>query len=119
MKKILAIVGLLLVVGLLIYYFVAGMTYSEGNRAGQLIKISKKGVVFKTYEGELNLGDMEMMASGNKWEFSVMDDAVYEDLQQYEGQKVSLAYRQVFHSFFWQGDTEYFVVGVEPLDRRE
>jgi len=33
-------------------------TYSEGTRAGQLIKFSEKGVIFKTYEGELNLGGL-------------------------------------------------------------
>lgn len=37
---------------------IALWTYSEGTRAGQLIKFSEKGVVFKTYEGELNMGGL-------------------------------------------------------------
>ena len=58
MKKFLLIVLLLIVVGIAGYLLVCNYTYSEGSRTGYLVKFNVKGYVFKTYEGELNLGGM-------------------------------------------------------------
>lgn len=118
LRKILFFLILALVLGLAGFYFWNTMTYSEGNRAGYLIKISKKGYIFKTYEGELNLGgvtsgDVTAIMGNNRWEFSVQDEAVYNKLQQYEGKQISVHYRQQLRAFPWQGDTPYFVDGVE------
>lgn len=105
------------------YVWVSGWTYSKGTRAGTLIKISHKGVVFKTYEGQLNLGgfqsDPEAGVSGNIWDFSVARKKVFEELQQYEGQQVKLHYRQRYQAMPWQGDTEYFVYQVDPVKKKE
>ena len=38
--------------------------YSAGIRAGVPVKFSKKGVLFKTYEGELNVGGLTNSAEG-------------------------------------------------------
>ncbi len=98
------------------------MTYSDGARAGYLVKISKKGVVFKTYEGQLDLSGIGISGdvgggARNIWAFSVSDDEVYKELQKYEGKKVSLHYKEKMNSFPWQGDTNYFVDDVEVLTR--
>ena len=66
------LLGVLALLGLTIW--ICSWTYSEGTRAGQLIKISKKGVFFKTNEGELNLGglrigDQQTALEGNIWSF--------------------------------------------------
>jgi len=110
---------LILVAGLVIYYFIAGFTYSEGNRAGILIKFSKKGYVFKTFEGELNIGGLGNLPNtvqmNNIWEFSVTNPAVADSLMTMEGEKVALHYHQVIKNFPWQGDTEYFVDHVERI----
>ena len=120
MKKasliILAVV--LLIFGL--YYGYTQFTYSEGNRAGTLIKFSKKGNVFKTYEGELNqIGLQHDAGSGqlmnNLWEFSVKDAATAESLSHLEGKNVSLHYKEIKHAFSWQGETNYFVDGVTEV----
>ena len=42
------------------FFLWANYTYSEGTRAGDLIKISRKGYVFKTYEGQLKLGGIDL-----------------------------------------------------------
>lgn len=106
-----------LVVGGGIYMLYANWTYSEGSRTGFLIKISKKGYVFKTYEGQLNLGgfkaDEETGVIGNIWEFSLKDKALYEKLGDLEGKKVSLQYKEINKAMPWQGDTNYFIVDVE------
>ncbi len=121
MKKIIAIVVLVLILALALFVFVSGWTYSDGSRAGYLIKISKKGVLFKTYEGELNLGGLSdgettAIINQNIWKFSSLDEDVYKELQKYEGQRISVNYRQVYRNFPWQGETDYFVTGVELLE---
>lgn len=118
-KKFFLVLLLLVVAGFGIFVWASGWTYSEGTRAGDLIKISRKGVVFKTYEGQLNLGGFQSDAndglSGNIWNFSVTKDEVYTKLQQYEGKRVKLHYKQRYRSFPWQGKTEYFIDDVTPV----
>jgi len=105
----------------LLFIWACSWTYSEGTRAGQLIKITKKGVVFKTNEGELNMGGLRVDSpndglEGNLWQFSVLDQEVLKQLEASEGKRVKLSYKQRFRSMPWQGDTNYFIVAVEVLD---
>ena len=44
----------------------ANMNFSEGDRVGHVVKVSKKGVLFKTWEGQLSYGDNKEM-----WDFSI------------------------------------------------
>ena len=118
-KRFFLILFLLAVVGGGLYFWVCNWTYSKGTRAGSLIKISYKGVVFKTYEGQLNLGGFQNNpngVTGNIWEFSVWKDEVYEELQDYEGKQVKLHYRQKYKAMPWQGDTDYFIYKVELVE---
>jgi len=111
--RLLFLTFLILFASLFIYYFVCGLTYSEGTRSGILTKISKKGYVFKTYEGELNIGGIFQnngtIVPTTIFNFSVRDKKIYYDLQQAEGKRVVVYYKQVIKNFFWQGDTDYFV----------
>ncbi len=96
-------------------------TYSEGTRAGQLIKISKKGVIFKTHEGELNMGGLRVGGAndgleGNLWRFSVNNETVLNQLEESEGKRVKLSYKERYKAMPWQGETNYFVVGIEVID---
>ncbi len=123
MKRFILIVLLLSTVLFAGYYFYCNITYSEGTRAGYLVKISKKGMVFKTLEGQMNLGginggDMSAIVSKDYWEFSVPKDnpAVFEELQNYEGKQIKVSYKQKIKAFFWQGDTDYFVYDVELIE---
>lgn len=105
----------------LLLIWACSWTYSEGTRAGQLIKITKKGIVFKTNEGELNMGGLRVGTAndgleGNLWQFSVLDEDVLNQLEEAEGRRVKLGYKERFRSMPWQGDTNYFVVSVEILD---
>lgn len=110
-------VGVLVLAGYI--WFNYGWVYSEGTRSGTLIKVSHKGYLFKTDEGQLNLGGFQTNPEGgvasNIWEFSVTDDEVYKKLQHSEGKQVTLHYKQYRKAFPWQGDTEYFVYEVEPV----
>jgi uncharacterized protein YwgA len=98
-------------------------TYSEGIRSGMVVKISKKGWIFKTYEGQLNLQTFGANKSPNmvseSFEFSVDSDkqAVIKILEEasLSGERVSLKYSERLAKFFWRGDTKYFVTEVERL----
>lgn len=95
------------------YYFYRTYTVSEGSRSGTLFKISKKGWVFKTYEGQLHLAGSVMLTAQSTWDFSAESTAIYNEMQQYEGKSVKCYYHQVVHAFPWQGDTDYLVYKVE------
>jgi hypothetical protein len=115
MKKFIGItigVVLLLVAGY--FAFLYNATYSEGVRSGELIKFSKKGFVFKTYEGELSQG----ISGAQIFKFSVMDseEQVLADLKESEGNYVKLTYVERYRTFAWWGDTKYFITSVKKED---
>jgi hypothetical protein len=90
-------------------------SYSTGERAGFLQKMSSKGWVCKTWEGELLLVALPGAAQ-EKFYFTVSEPAVARQIDANMGKRVALAYEQhkgVPSSCF--GETEYFVVGVRTL----
>lgn len=118
-KKILlylTLIGIIVLTGL---YFYFNYTYSEGSRAGMLMKFSKKGYVFKTYEGELNLGGINPLPgntiANNVWKFSVKDESVAKLLESKEGKMLRLHYKEQVKNLPWQGDTKFFVDGVDEV----
>ncbi|MGV8991160.1 MAG: hypothetical protein ACOH1Q_07120 [Thiobacillus sp.] len=89
--------------------------YSEGERAGYVQKLSKKGWLCKTWEGELALVTMPG-AIPEKFIFTVPDDAAAGRINALAGERVVLQYQQ--HKFIPSscfGDTEYFVVDVAKV----
>jgi hypothetical protein len=89
--------------------------YSEGERAGYVQKLSRKGWLCKTWEGELALVTMPG-AIPEKFIFTVPDDAAAGRINALAGERVVLNYQQ--HKFIPTscfGDTEYFVVDVVKL----
>ena len=112
MKKVLFIIlGSLLALYLLYFAFVYFVPYSEGTRAGELIKFSHRGVVIKTWEGEISQG----ISGAQIFSFSVLDQDkdVIEKLQEYQGSYVKVAYVERFASFVIWGETKYFITEVE------
>ncbi|MDZ4749725.1 MAG: hypothetical protein SH808_14685 [Saprospiraceae bacterium] len=117
MKKILIWAGVITVVIVsFIFYWRYYNTYSEGNRAGILQKFSKKGSVFKTYEGELIMSSITSTGNSTiaseKFLFSVKDEAVAKKMFELEGQHVTLRYEQKRGHLPWSGDTDYYVTGI-------
>ena len=118
MKRFLTYAGISVAVVFAIYvlfgYF---FTFSEGYRAGELIKISKRGVVFKTWEGRLSQG----VSEEQQFNFSVQkkDKEVLEKLKSLQGERVKLTYIERYGTFAWLGDTKYYVKEVEKLNPRE
>ena len=90
-------------------------SYSSGERAGQLQKISRKGWVCKTWEGEISMPTQPGVPP-QIFPFSVRDTAVAEQLLKAAGQRVSLSYEQhvgVPTTCF--GETDYYITRVQLL----
>lgn len=116
MKKFfLKILWILIALVTLYFLFTYFAVYSEGDRSGDLVKFSKKGVIFKTWEGELSQGVSEEL----QFSFSVedKDQKVINDLQNLQGKYVKLHYIERYRRFFWLGDTKYFIKKVEETQR--
>jgi hypothetical protein len=121
LRKILfGILGIILI-GLVITFLVFNFTYSDGTRAGVLMKFSKRGYVFKTYEGELNIGGVGNIANtaqvNQVWNFSVKDEGFADSLHLYEGKRVILYYKEKIKHLPWQGETDYFVYKVQNVNQ--
>lgn len=121
MRKWIVLSVLLLIVGIGLYYVTFGY-FSDGTRVGSLVKLSRRGYVFKTFEGQLQVGGMTDGTgsfSSSTWDFSVDDDnqpvvnLLNEAMK--TGQRVSLHYEEKFFQLPWNGDTKYFVVSVELI----
>jgi hypothetical protein len=89
--------------------------YATGERTGYVQKISRKGWVCKTWEGELAMTTFPGTAP-QIFNFSVRNDAVARQIEQASGRRVALRYDQhkgVPGNCF--GETEYFVTGVRTV----
>jgi hypothetical protein len=96
-------------------YALFGYDYSEGSRSGYIRKFSRKGVIFKTYEGEID----KRLAGGSYderdiFQFSVRDPKVAARIEQAEktGKWVTLKYHQKIMRMPTRGDTEFFIEDV-------
>ena len=118
-KALLIAVGaLVLIVGGFAAYVWSALhwSYSSGERSGYVQKLSKKGWVCKTWEGEMAMvsipGTMPEI-----FRFSVRDDAVANKLNQTLGRRVAISYAQhkgIPTQCF--GETEYFVTDVKSVE---
>jgi len=91
-------------------------SYSEGERVGFVQKVSKKGWICKTDEGELAMANV-IGQPAQIFPFTVRDDAVAGQIDALAGHKVALKYeehRGVPSTCF--GETSYFVVGVKKAE---
>ncbi len=90
-------------------------SYSQGERAGYVQKMSSKGWVCKTWEGEIAMVTMPG-AIPDRFAFTVRDEAVVKKINTMTGQRVVLIYAQ--HKFLPTqcfGETEYFVTDVRAV----
>jgi hypothetical protein len=104
----------LAVVGSTLYtLFTLNFSYSKGERVGFVQKLSKRGWVCKTNEGELAMVNIAGQQA-QMFYFTVPSDEVAKQIESYAGHRVELQYeehRGIPSSCF--GDTQYFIVGVK------
>src|SRR5262245_35288063 len=100
------------------------ITYSEGERVGVIVKFSNKGLIWKSWEGEMQLGGARIGGDGvlpNLWEFSLRRgeeaDLVKKiSAAQESGKRVKVRYRQALWGMPWRGGTSYYVESLEVLE---
>lgn len=85
------------------YFFV----FAEGTRAGVLNTFQKKGVIFKTYEGQLIQsgfrGNPTTAIQSNQFSFSVTDENIAQKLMQNSGKDMELHYKRYIGTLPWRG----------------
>jgi hypothetical protein len=118
-KKLLIALLILVIVPVVIIalwiWVTLGYTYAMGERAGYVQKISKKGWLCKTWEGELAMANLPGTMP-QIFTFTVRNDSIAHVLEQNAGKQVSLTYEQhrgIPSSCF--GETEYFVTRVNRI----
>lgn len=118
-KKWKLVLPAILLVPLLVFSLWTWMTlsykYSSGERAGYVQKLSKKGWLCKTWEGELAMVNLPG-AMPEIFRFSIRNDSIAQLIEKNVGEKVSLTYAQhrgIPTSCF--GETEYFITNVRLL----
>jgi hypothetical protein len=90
-------------------------TYSEGERVGFARKLSNKGWVCKTWEGEISMNN-SVGAQESVFEFTVRDPAIVEKFRALEGKQVTVLYKErvgIPSSCF--GDTPYHAYDVRAI----
>ena len=123
LKRILIIVVAL---GLIYFAFLYWGINERGLMAGKVLRISEKGVIFKTYEGKFNLETFGALKGtspiAESFDFSVekSDTEVIRTLEEVAltGERVNLHYIKRYGVFPWRGDTRYFVTRVERADAK-
>jgi len=123
LKILKILVVTVVLVGILVLSFMYWGVYDEGVRAGNVLRISKKGMIFKTYEGQLNLQTFGALKGTSPimeaFDFSVEadNDQVIKDLEAValSGERVNLHYVKRYATFPWRGDTKYFITQVERV----
>ncbi|MFT6442758.1 MAG: hypothetical protein ACJASM_002310 [Salibacteraceae bacterium] len=123
--KIISIIVLILVLGIGVYFFFFAV-YSSGYRVGTIIKMSERGVVFKTIEGQLHTGGVTAVGEGGLastiWSFSVErgSDEILDKISKAadDQKRVKLFYQEKFYQWAFFGDTKYFIREVEILESK-
>jgi hypothetical protein len=127
MRKVLIISLSIILVGLLIFgYIWYYVPYSDsGVKAGILNNVKHKGIIFKTYEGELIQSGFRPGQQGlqsNEFQFSVDNKELAIKLMSMSGQTVKLHYKEYFGALPWRGYTKFIVdsiVAVEPMQKHQ
>lgn len=97
-------------------WVVLNWSYSVGERAGYVQKLSRKGWVCKTWEGELALVTMPGTVA-EKFYFTARSDDIADQINRSIGRRVSLNYEEhvgVPSSCF--GETGHFITGLKVIE---
>jgi len=118
LKRLLWIVVIVLLgMGAFLYF----ATFESGVMAGRVLRISQKGLVFKTYEGKLSLESFGALKGASPiaetFDFSVQSSKtdVIKALEEValSGERVNLHFVKHYIRVPWRGETKYFIEKVE------
>ena len=115
MKKLLAI----MFACLMLIMLTGCVNFSSGEHKGKLVKLSEKGIIWKTLEGQLDLGCVQVTGQTGEnnclFRFSIEKDnrALFDVLNEKVGEEVKLHYEQELIVAPWRADTSYIVTSLE------
>jgi hypothetical protein len=90
--------------------------YSEGVREGYITQLSRKGIIWETNEGQMQVGTGEMASLQTPWQFSCPDESMWSKLNKSLGKKVRVQYRQWLFQPYSRGDSGYEIQNIEILE---
>lgn len=108
------VVVILLILAGMIYWFYFNV-YSDGERKGTLIKLTKKGNLFKTVEGEMWLSCRQVV-NAEKFYFSITNKIIADSLTNLQDECLQITYQQRRKSLPWRGDSKYIVTGFKRIE---
>lgn len=125
MKLIKRILLIALILGIAVLSFAYWGTYEKGVMAGKVLRVTEKGLLFKTHEGKLSLESFGALKGvspvAETFDFSVEPNQtdVIQKLSDValSGERVNLYFIKRYMRFPWRGDTKYFVTKVERLEK--
>ena len=126
--KILRIILISVVlIGAIVFAYMYWGELEKGTMAGKILRISEKGVIFKTFEGKINLETFGALKGtspiAESFDFSIEkgDKELIQKLQDValSGERVNLHYIKRPAHFFWRGDTRYFATSVDRLEGKK
>lgn len=91
--------------------------YSVGEREGYITKLSIKGVFWKTYEGEMQIGTGEMAALQQPFPFSIVDKGVLTAAEKNLGKKVRVKYEQWLIMPYRIGGSGYEITEIKGVGK--
>jgi hypothetical protein len=120
MKKFLGIlVGVIVLVVALIFYFRYARPFGEGVKAGTLNYVVYKGWLWKTYEGEVILAGFQNKVNSslqsNEFTFSIDNEAVAKRLELASGKEVQLHYYEYVGTLPWRGVSKFIVDSIVSI----
>jgi len=110
---------MLLLLGFLFYWYYFNV-YSDGERTGLLTKLSRKGNIFKTFEGEVLIGNFQQAPNimvPEKFNFSVKNKKLADTLMKLQGKVISLKYSQYRKTLPWRGESIYLVTDLARIEQ--
>jgi len=118
LKKFLLIV-ILLGAGVLAFFY--WVPFESGIWAGKVISVTKRGVIFKTFEGKISmesygaLKGVSPIAETRDFSIESSNPEIIKLLEEValSGERVNLHYVKLYLAFPWRGDTRYFIESVE------
>ena len=122
LKRVL-LIALILGIAILSYAYFG--VYEKGIMAGKVLRVTEKGLVFKTHEGKISLDSFGALKGvspvAETFDFSIESDQT-EVIQQLSevalsGERVNLYFVKRYMRFPWRGDTKYFITQVERLEK--
>jgi len=120
--ELLVIIAIVAILSALVLGLSGGCSVSDGVRMGTIIKFSHKGIITKSWEGEMVQEGLRSAGGGvvgNVWRFTVTDAKLATALDKRVGKRVKVRYHQRLVRNPFTRDTNYTITSIEeePEDK--